>query len=190
MSETNEVSPAQAKPSDLERLVRFQKPVLDACCGTRMMWFDKKDERTLFVDCREESFSLAPGRAYKNGAKFHVSPDEITNFQNLPFQNDSFYHVVFDPPHHTSKRLGSTGTGIIEKKYGRLGDEWRDMLSGGFSECFRVLKPGGTLIFKWFETEIPLSEVLKLTHEKPMYGHKSGKKAQTHWVAFLKPNTN
>jgi hypothetical protein len=33
-----------------------------------------------------------------------------------------------------------------------------------------------------------LREVLALTPEKPLYGHRSGKKAQTHWVAFLKPN--
>jgi hypothetical protein len=30
--------------------------------------------------------------------------------------------------------------------------------------------------------------VLALTPEKPLYGHRSGKKAQTHWIAFLKPN--
>lgn len=26
------------------------KSVLDACCGPRSFWFDKKDERCLFVD--------------------------------------------------------------------------------------------------------------------------------------------
>jgi SAM-dependent methyltransferase len=61
------------------------------------------------------------------------------------------------------------------------------MLRGGFSECFRVLKPGGTLIFKWAETEIPLAEVLALTEHQPLYGHRSGKAAKTHWVAFIKP---
>lgn len=27
-------------------------PVLDACCGSRMFWFDKQDERALFIDKR------------------------------------------------------------------------------------------------------------------------------------------
>lgn len=27
-------------------------PVLDACCGTRMMWFDKQDKRTIYIDKR------------------------------------------------------------------------------------------------------------------------------------------
>ena len=90
--------------------------VLDAYCGTRMMWIDKNDERAVFVDCRSESFFIAPGRAYKNGAELFVSPDKKADFTSLPFGNESFYHVVFDPPHHTSKRLGKTGTGILEKK--------------------------------------------------------------------------
>jgi hypothetical protein len=56
----------------------------------------------------------------------------------------------------------------------------------GFSECFRVLKPFGTLIFKWNEVDIPLRQVLALTDHKPLYGHRSGKAAKTHWVAFMK----
>ena len=62
------------------------------------------------------------------------------------------------------------------------------MLAGGFAECFRVLKPNGTLIFKWCETQIPLRDILALTPEKPLYGHKGGAKSVTHWVAFLKQN--
>ena len=30
-------------------------PVLDACCGSRMFWFDKKDARATFVDKRRET---------------------------------------------------------------------------------------------------------------------------------------
>ena len=160
--------------------------ILDVCCGTRMMWQDKDDKRTVFVDCRTESFFIAPGHAYKNGAELFILPNIKADFTSLPFKDESFYHVIFDPPHHTSKRLGKAGTGILEKKYGILSGEWKKMISEGFTECFRVLKPKGTLIFKWCETEIPLSRILKLTSQKPLYGHASGKKSQTHWMAFLK----
>ncbi len=34
-------------------------------------------------------------------------------------------------------------------------------------------------IFKWNETDIKVSEVLKLTDQKPIFGHKSGKRANT-----------
>lgn len=71
-------------------------------------------------------------------------------------------------------------------KYGHLDSDWRDTLRRGFGECFRVLKPNGLLVFKWNETDIPLSEILKLTEQKPVLGHRSGKRSNTHWVLFIK----
>lgn len=92
------------------------------------------------------------------------------------------YHVE-----HRSRWLNPEYTkplGVVftEEQVGRA------ELRGGFAECFRVLRPGGTLIFKWNEIDVPLREILALTPEKPLYGHKSGKLSKTHWVAFLKPN--
>jgi hypothetical protein len=31
-----------------------------------------------------------------------------------------------------------------------------------------------------------LREILALTPEKPLYGHRSGRRERTHWVAFIK----
>ncbi|HWD30668.1 MAG TPA: hypothetical protein VG536_03715 [Pseudomonas sp.] len=56
----------------------------------------------------------------------------------------------------------------------------------GFAECFRVLEPEGILIFKWNETQVLVSELLALTDEKPLFGHKSGKREKTHWITFMK----
>jgi len=67
-----------------------------------------------------------------------------------------------------------------------LGDDWQDDLRRGFAECFRVLKPYGTLIFKWNEIQIPVRDILALTDQKPLFGHKSGKRADTHWITFMK----
>ena len=80
--------------------------------------------------------------------------------------------------------MGCVGGGSA--KYGRLFGDWPSMLRAGFSECFRVLRDGGTLVFKWSETEIPLREILPLAPAAPMFGHRSGKRAQTHWLTFLK----
>ena len=63
---------------------------------------------------------------------------------------------------------------------------WREELRRGFAECFRVLRPDGVLIFKWCEDEIPVSQILALTTERPLFGHRSGKQQKTHWIAFLK----
>jgi SAM-dependent methyltransferase len=158
-------------------------PVLDACCGTRMFWFNKEDERAFYMDIREGSRIIDVGTAGTKGRKPKVvAPDKILDFRDMPFADDSFYHIVFDPPHFYK---GAGATGRIAFDYGLLKPTWKEDIKKGFSECFRVLKPNGTLIFKWCEAEIPLREVLALTDEKPLYGHRSGKKAQTHWVAFI-----
>ena len=112
-----------------------------------------------------------------------TNPDVVADFTKLPYANDSFAMVVFDPPHF--ERSGRIG--YLAKKYGWLGLNWREMIRKGFSEGFRVLRPQGVLIFKWTATENPVSEILKLTPMKPLFGHKSGKQSQTHWISFIKP---
>lgn len=37
-------------------------PVLDACCGSRMFWFDKADRRALFIDKRRETLIDETGK--------------------------------------------------------------------------------------------------------------------------------
>lgn len=151
-------------------------PVLDACCGSRMFWFDSKDSRAIFVDKRRESHVLCDGR------KLVIAPDRVCDFTNLPFPAASFYLVVFDPPHMNS--LGANSW--LAKKYGRLVGDWRDDISEGFRECIRVLKPYGTLIFKWNATDIPLEDILTLAPIRPLFGHTSGRQSKTTWVTFLK----
>ena len=152
------------------------KKVLDPASGSRMFYFDRTDDRVLFGDIRSEEHVLCDGRALS------ITPDVLMDFRSLPFDAESFRVVVFDPPH-----LSNVGDNAwMGKKYGRLGPQWRDDLRAGFSECFRVLEPEGVLIFKWNETQIPVSQVLALTDEKPLIGHKSGKAMKTHWVTFLK----
>lgn len=73
------------------------------------------------------------------------------------------------------------------KKYGRLNKEsWKEDLAKGFSEAFRVLRPNGTLAFKWNETQIPTKQVLALTNYKPTIVQRVGKNDKTHWVLFIK----
>lgn len=156
-------------------------PVLDPCCGGRMFWFDKTDDRALFGDIRDEIHQLTDSGAPGGKRTLEVSPDRIMDFRALPFPADAFHLVVFDPPH-----LTNAGRGWLSAKYGRLDATWRNDLASGFAECFRVLKPNGTLVFKWNEQDIPVSEILKLTPHKPLVGHKSGKQSKTHWIVFFK----
>ncbi|ELZ8478228.1 SAM-dependent methyltransferase, partial [Salmonella enterica] len=59
-------------------------------------------------------------------------------------------------------------------------------LRAGFKEAFRVLRPRGVLIFKWNETQIPVSQILALTDVKPIIGQRTGKGDKTHWIIFVK----
>lgn len=152
------------------------KPILDPAAGSRMFYFDKDDDLVLFGDIRSESHVLCDGRALS------ITPDVVMDFRNLPFETGVFKVVIFDPPHLI--RVGANAW--MGKKYGRLTETWRADLTAGFSECFRVLDDYGVLIFKWNETQIPVSEVLGLTPRKPLIGHKSGKSARTHWITFMK----
>lgn len=162
------------------------KNILDVCCGSRMMWLNKSDSRAVFMDRRCETHHIDIGTPGTIGrSPVVVNPDVMADFTKIPFHDESFQLVVFDPPH--IEQLEETA-GILTKKYGNLIGDWRSMIRSGFAECFRVLKPGGTLIFKWCEVKISLREILELTPEKPLFGHRSGKQSKTHWCAFLKPN--
>lgn len=154
------------------------KKIIDVCCGGKMFWFEKNNSDVEFCDIRE-----IPNTEYYPGRFIEVSPDTICDFTNLPFEDNSFYLAVFDPPH-----LQWAGkTSIMAMKYGRLEGDWHSMLTAGFNECMRVLRPNGVLIFKWSEIQFSLSEILPLFPQKPLFGNRMRKKGnKTHWLAFMK----
>jgi ubiquinone/menaquinone biosynthesis C-methylase UbiE len=152
------------------------KHILDACCGSRMFWFDKNNSDVLFVDIRNESHTLCDGR------DLQIKPDMISDFTRMDFNDDSFHMVVFDPPH--LENLGKNSW--MAKKYGVLSYTWKDDIKLGLTECMRILRPYGTLIFKWNESRIKVSEILELIPFKPLFGHTSGRQSKTIWMAFMK----
>ena len=154
------------------------KIILDPASSMRSFYFDKKDKRVLFGDIRVKETHLLT-----NGQTIHIEPDEVMDFRAIPYPDETFKVVVFDPPH----MLNLSEKSWMRKKYGVLDKEtWQDDISKGFAECFRVLKDEGTLIFKWNEVSIPLKDILTLTPYKPVLGHPSGKRMGTHWVLFIK----
>ncbi|MDU1358093.1 MAG: SAM-dependent methyltransferase [Citrobacter freundii] len=116
------------------------------------------------------SYCLVFQGATSDGRRLVISPDLIADFRALPFADESFPVVVFDPPH--LERVGQSAW--MGKKYGRLNKKtWRSDLRAGFKEAFRVLWPHGVLIFKWNETQIPVSQILALTDVKPAIGQRT-----------------
>jgi len=79
---------------------------------------------------------------------------------------------------------------VDEKKYGRLEGDWPAMLHNGFQECMRVLKPFGTLIFKWSEIQIPAARIWDAIGARPLFGTRCGKSSRTIWATFMKGVSN
>jgi len=153
------------------------KKNLDACCGSKMFWFDKNNPNVIFADNREFNTTLSDGRT------LIIQPDEKIDFRNMPYADNSFKLVVFDPPHliHAGEKSW------LRSKYGILPEDWPTYINQGFKECMRVLEPYGVLIFKWNEEQIKLSEILANIDFKPLFGDKRSK---THWLCFMKFDEN
>lgn len=150
--------------------------ILDICCGSRMFYFQKDSDDVIFLDFRQEKMELCDGR------QLSVKPDIVSNFRKLPFGEGQFDMVVFDPPH----LMKAGPKSYMRLKYGVLGRNWKDDLKEGFNEGWRVLRPGGSLVFKWNETHIKIAEILKLFPVKPIFGQRTTRNLKTHWVVFYK----
>ena len=155
--------------------------ILDVTCGDRTIWFQKREPHTTYCDIRREEWD---GRFGKKGSRRHlvIDPDILCDFTDLPFEDDVFNLVVFDPPHIENLPESSW----LRKSYGTLSGDWKTMLRNGFSECMRVLKVGGVLVFKWSDVSISTREVINAMGQEPLFGHRSGRKMNTHWMCFMK----
>ena len=162
------------------------KMILDATCGGRQIWFQKNEPHTLYCDKRRAHFedNFGSNNAHRT---IDVNPDIECNFTNLPFPDNTFNLVVLDPPH----LIGGDSSWLkkafsfYDSKDAAIKD-----VSDGIRECMRVLKVGGVLIFKWCELHVSTREILDACGIEPLFGHRSGKKSNTHWVTFMKFDDN
>jgi SAM-dependent methyltransferase len=182
MSEATRLEAATDPAGRLDELVK--RPILDACCGPRMMWFDRHNPAVVYGDRRSETITVTDrSHGREDGTRtLQIKPDVLMDFRAIPYPDNTFRLVAFDPPH--LERAGPKSW--MAAKYGKLSDNWREDLREGFAECFRVLEPEGVLVFTWSETHIKLREVLALTQERPLFGQVSGRGGLTHWLVFMK----
>lgn len=143
------------------------KFILDACCGGRMFWVNKKHPNAIYIDLRKEEKGFV---GHERARTFEINPDIIMDFRKLEFPDKSFKAVFFDPPH--LKRCGKNS--VLGKKFGILNAEtWESDLKKGFEECWRVLEDYGMLIFKWSDHDIKFKEIQKLFPAEPLVNQKT-----------------
>ena len=109
-------------------------------------------------------------------------PDVVGDFRDMPFADDSFNLVIWDPPH-----IDHAGPNHwIRNKYGCAEKEtWETDLKAGFDECMRVLRPGGVLILKWSDVQLKIKKVLEIVGQNPVIGDR-GKGPNCIWCFFYK----
>lgn len=162
------------------------KCILDVTCGDKTMWFQKNEPHTVYCDKRCEEHDGMFGRNKNKRRHLVIAPDIQCDFTDLPFDDESFNLVVFDPPHveHLTEQSW------LRKEYGSLDGDWKTMIHEGFQECMRVLRENGVLIFKWSDISISTRDIINVIGQEPLFGHRSGKKMNTHWMTFMKMKGN
>lgn len=158
--------------------------VLDATTGGKHMWHPdcKELKRAVYADRRQ-----VEGLEHQEG--WNCDPSVICDTRKLPFTDNAFNLIAYDPPHRITDCGMKQLSGVIEKKYGALQAEtWQSNLSNSFAELWRVLDTGGTLTFKWADIHKSHEEVLSVIDQTPLYGVTTEKdRAITKWWVFQKP---
>ena len=149
------------------------------------MWdSEMKDaDRVVYADRRK----VPPGELEEQPG-WSCLPDVLADTRELPFKSAVFDLIAYDPPHRVNGEGMKTISGVIETKYGALhAERWQSDLRESFLELWRVLRPGGTLTFKWADVDKSHEQVKKQIPERPLYGVTTEKKrAEVTWWVFHK----
>lgn len=75
------------------------KKILDTTCGSRTIWFNKSHPAAIYCDARDEEYTGIWKSTNRDSERTCVvHPDIQCDFTDLPFLDNTFSLVVFDPP--------------------------------------------------------------------------------------------
>lgn len=66
-----------------------------------MMWFDRGHPDAVFGDCRRETLTVTDrSHGRQDGTRtLRIEPDVVMGFRCIPYPDNTFKLVAFDPPH-------------------------------------------------------------------------------------------
>lgn len=141
--------------------------ILDAGCGARHMysgWDKKLDGDIIGIDIRQGDFSYSAAYNFDDKSKARqwgtskvlIKPHIQADMKFLPFRDNVFDAVLFDPP-HTNAGLGSW----VWKRYGGWSQSEVIQTARAINDEFaRVLKANGFIVMKTYLRTFPLYETL------------------------------
>ena len=101
-----------------------------------MFWFDPHNPDVEFCDIRRVDHELIWTSEDRTDKRYlTVEPDTICDVRDLPFPDETFWHIILDPPHLL--KIGDEAW--LRKKYGKLPEDWKPFIRQAFNECWRVL---------------------------------------------------
>ena len=140
-----------------------------------------------------------------SGSSFHSVTQQVVRIDRLKqeapcqeVEDELIKNIEKAVPLHDAVILSDYNCGLLTdrviqatvaicKKYGKLQTTWPSDIKKGFDECMRVLKPGGTLIFKWATRDITLKQILDVIKTRPIIYHKNN---NTFFLVFMKGLNN
>jgi hypothetical protein len=175
--------------------------ILDAGCGNRAMWLQKNHEQILHIDIEKH---------------LQRKPDLFASNTNLPFPNECFQTVFFDPPfcwnNSTHPLFSFPNREKLWKKYPNIREDSYPPQYYGIEryktrsqlvkylyvaqkELYRVLKPDGCLWLRWCNmASMTHHHVLgifenwtqMLFHEIGSSKRNTGGKTESFWFMLMK----
>lgn len=141
--------------------------------------------------CR--GFQYEVGKTFKHDGNIEMCG---AGFHFCQKASDCFDYYKFDSQNKVAEieaigRVETSGNKSVTDEIKIVREiPWQELLTivNEGNDCTGLCNTGNcnTLIFKWSEVDIPVSEILKIFGYEPLFGHKSGRFNKTHWLCFMK----
>jgi len=126
--------------------------VLDACIGGALMydeWQLNLGESFISIDIRKGAYTQDSDKRW-SAKTLEVKPSVMADLKKLPFKNNVFDSIVFDPPH-----FACGINSFLRKYYGSWDQqEVKESLKAANLEFARVLKIGNSLVLKIMPSDL------------------------------------